>query len=240
MLIIPAIDMINGECVRLSKGDYSSKNVYEKNPLLQAQKFEDIGLTHLHLVDLDGAKCGSVQNWKVIETLCSKTKLKIDFGGGVKTTKELELLFELGVDKVTCGSIAVKNKELVLDWLSIYKDKLILGADCQNYLIKTSGWLEANELEVTSFVKDYFNKGFKYCISTDIAQDGMMKGPSFALYNKLQQAVPNMLLIASGGISCFSDLLQLKAKNLYGTIVGKAYYEGVLSLEEMGRLNNAC
>ncbi len=240
MLIIPAIDMINGECVRLKKGEYGSKKVYEKDPIIQAKKFEDAGLTNLHLVDLDGAKSGHVVNWKAVEAISLKTNLKVDFGGGVKTTSELERLFSLGVKQVTCGSIAVKDRALVLSWLEKYGDKLILGADCKNEKIATSGWLEDNDIDVIEFIKAYREKGFLYCISTDIAQDGMLSGPSFSMYDKILKAVPDIRLIASGGIKDVDDLIKLKEQKLFGAIVGAAYYEGRINLKQMGELNNAC
>jgi phosphoribosylformimino-5-aminoimidazole carboxamide ribotide isomerase len=240
MLIIPAIDMINGECVRLSKGDYKTRKVYEKDPLEMAKRFEGAGLTNLHLVDLDGAKAGAVQNWSAIEKIAKHTGLKVDFGGGVKTDEQLARLFELGIDKVTCGSIAVKNREKVLSWLERYPGRLILGADCLNGNIETAGWLEKSNLKVEEFVSGYFANGFRYCISTDISRDGMLSGPAFDLYEKLSAISGELCLIASGGISCPEDLKRLASMGLYGAIVGKAYYEGRLTLEEMGGLNNAC
>lgn len=239
MIVIPAIDVIDGECVRLTGGLFEHKTVYEKDPVVQAIKFEEAGLTHLHLVDLDGAKEGRVKNWKVIENILKETDLVVDFGGGVKTEDEIKRLLDMGVDKITIGSLAVKNKERVIEFLEKYKDHLILGSDVKDGKIRVSGWLEKSETELLPFVSEYFEKGFRYCICTDISKDGMLKGPSFGLYEALATKVMGMNFIASGGISCLNDLIKLKDMGLYGTIVGKAYYEGLISLDEMRSVNFA-
>lgn len=239
MIVIPAIDVINGECVRLIRGSYESKTVYEKDPVVQAEKFEGSGLTHLHLVDLDGAKEGRVKNWKVIERILKETDLIVDFGGGVKTEDEINRLLDTGVDKITIGSLAVKDKERVVEFLGKYKEHLILGSDVMDGKIRVSGWLEKSEIELFPFVKEYFEKGFRYCICTDISKDGMLNGPSFELYGALTEKVMGMNFIASGGISCLDDLIKLKDIGLYGTIVGKAYYEGLISLDDMRSVNFA-
>ena len=233
MRIIPAVDIINGECVRLTKGDYEAKKSYFKNPLEVAKRFEAAGLSRLHLVDLDGAKSGEIKNLKTLERICSNTSLIVDFGGGVKSTDALEAAFNAGASFVTCGSIAVKNPTLVLSWLDKYSTKLILGADCKDRLIMTFGWLEKSECDVIDFISSWVEKGFKTCISTDISKDGMLSGPAFELYEDISKKIKGIDVIASGGISSFEDLLRLKKQNLYGAIVGKAYYEGNLTLEEL-------
>lgn len=233
MKIIPAIDIINGECVRLTKGDYEAKKSYFKNPLEATKRFEDYGFTRLHVVDLEGAKSGEIKNLKTLENICSNTSLIVDFGGGVKSTSALESALAAGASFVTCGSIAVKNPSLVLSWLEKYNDKLILGADCKNRMIATFGWLETSDIDVITFIQEWKNRGFSYCISTDISKDGMLKGPSFELYEDISNSIPDINVIASGGISSLEDLLRLKNMKLSGAIVGKAYYEGYLTLEEL-------
>lgn len=237
MHIIPAIDLIDGVCVRLSGGDYESKKIYEKDPLVMAKRFEDAGLTHVHLVDLDGAKQGHIVNGSVLERIARHTSLVIDFGGGVRTDADLSEAFSRGAKLVTCGSVAVKDREKTLSWLAQYgPERLILGADCNHGLIATSAWLESSGLDVVSFVSSYAKEGFTTCISTDIAEDGMLSGPSFSLYEKLMKKEKGMHFIASGGVSCVSDLEILAQKGLFGAIVGKAFYEGRISLAELSRL----
>ncbi len=241
MLIIPAIDIIAGEAVRLAKGDYNTKTVYYHDPLDAAKLFEGAGLKRLHLVDLEGAKAGHIVNLKTLERVASNTSLTIDFGGGVKTTEDLEAAFNAGASQVTCGSIAIRNRELVLEWIERFgADRLILGADCRNGFVSASGWLEDSTLEVTSFISSYTEKGIQYCISTDIAKDGMLQGPSVGLYEKILSKEPKLKLIASGGVSSVEDLYQLKRAGLYGAIVGKAYYENRISLKELREVVCAC
>ncbi|MCR5732393.1 MAG: 1-(5-phosphoribosyl)-5-[(5-phosphoribosylamino)methylideneamino]imidazole-4-carboxamide isomerase [Sphaerochaetaceae bacterium] len=240
MRIIPAIDIIAGEAVRLTKGDYSTRTVYYHDPLEAAKAFEGAGLERLHLVDLEGAKAGHIVNIKTLERIASKTTLVIDFGGGVKSTEELERAFNAGASQVTCGSIAIKDRELVLSWLEKFgPERLILGADCRNGMVSASGWLEDSTLEVTSFIDSYHKKGMVYCISTDIAKDGMLMGPSVDLYKKILEKEPGLKLIASGGVSCVEDLYTLKEAGLFGAIVGKAFYENRITLSELGEVNSA-
>lgn len=234
MIIIPAIDLINGQCVRLTKGDYNRKTIYNENPLEVAQNFEAAGITHLHLVDLDGAKSKAIVNWKVLHTIASKTNLIIDFGGGIKSKKDLQIAFDNGASQVTCGSIAAKNPDLVLSWINEFgADKIILGADCKAGKIATNGWLDQTNIEVIDFIKEYKNRGIEYVISTDIEKDGMLNGPSFSLYEKIQTACPQLNIIASGGITTIEDIKTLQSMKIYGAIIGKSIYEGRIKLEEL-------
>lgn len=241
MLIIPAIDIIGGEAVRLSKGDYSTRTVYYRDPLDAAKLFEGAGLKRLHLVDLEGAKAGCIVNLRTLERIASRTSLTIDFGGGVKSTEALDSAFNAGAYQVTCGSIAIKNRALVLEWIERFgPERLILGADCRNGLVSASGWLEDSSLEVSSFISSYTEKGIQYCISTDISRDGMLQGPSIGLYESILSREPGLKLIASGGVSSVEDLYRLKETGVYGAIVGKAYYENRISLEKLREVESAC
>ena len=232
--IIPAIDLIEGKCVRLTQGDYQQKTIYNENPLEVAQQFEDAGLTHLHLVDLDGAKSGHIVNYPVLEKLATKTKLKIDFGGGLKANEDLKIAFECGASQITGGSIAVKNPTLFSDWILTYgTEKIILGADCKDGKIAVMGWQESSDLEVHDFIEDYIQKGISYCICTDIAKDGMLAGASIELYQQILTQNPTLKLIASGGVSSLADLIELQEAHLYGAIIGKAIYEGKITLKEL-------
>tara|TARA_B100000809_G_scaffold111195_1_gene109796 strand:- start:14949 stop:15674 length:726 start_codon:yes stop_codon:yes gene_type:complete len=234
MRIIPAIDIIDGQCVRLSKGDYSTKKVYNENPLEIAKQFEAHGIEHLHLVDLDGAKASHIVNHKVLEEIATKTNLKIDFGGGLKTDEDLKIAFESGAVQITGGSIAVKQPEVFKKWLAKFgADKIILGADANNEKIAISGWLEESDEELIPFVQNYLNEGVSYVICTDIAKDGMLEGPSFDLYEKMLKQLPGVQLIASGGISTFDELPKLAALGCEGTIIGKAIYENKISLKQL-------
>ena len=233
MRIIPAIDIIEGKCVRLSKGDYDTKKIYNENPVEVAKEFEDFGIQYLHLVDLDGAKAKKIINQKVIENIAKNTNLIIDFGGGIRSEEDLQKAFDSGAKKVTLGSIAVVNPELCLAWLEKFgAEKLILGADCLDRKIKTSGWLENSETDVVDFIKEYLKKGFREVVCTDISKDGMLQGPSTALY---QEIIENSTieLIASGGISNIEDVQKMKEIGCGGTIIGKAIYEGRISLEDL-------
>ena len=202
MRIIPAIDIIDGKCVRLSKGDYDTKKIYNENPLEVAKSFEAHGIQYLHLVDLDGAKSSKIVNHKILEQIASKTNLKVDFGGGLKSDADLKIAFESGANQITGGSIAVKNPTLFQEWISKYgSDKIILGADANNEKVAISGWLEESNEDLIPFIQNYQTKGIEYIICTDIAKDGMLEGPSFDLYKKILNQIPNIKLIASGGIS---------------------------------------
>ena len=233
MRIIPAIDIIDGKCVRLSKGDYDTKKIYNENPVEVAKEFEDFGIQYLHLVDLDGAKAKKIINQKVIENIAKNTNLIIDFGGGIRSEEDLQKVFDSGAKKVTLGSVAVINPEMCLAWLEKFgAEKLILGADCLDRKIKTSGWLENSETDVVDFIKEYQKKGFREVVCTDISKDGMLQGPSTALY---QEIIENSTieLIASGGISNIEDVQKMKEIGCAGTIIGKAIYEGRISLEDL-------
>lgn len=232
--IIPAIDIIDGKCVRLTQGDYSQVKQYYDNPLDVALMFEDHGISRLHLVDLDGAKEKRIINHQVLEKLASKTKLKIDFGGGLQSDKDLQIAFECGASQITGGSIAVKNKTMFAEWLIKYgNEKIILGADAKDKKIAISGWQETSTLHLFDFLEDYLERGIKYCISTDVAKDGMLEGPSFDLYSEIKDRYPNLQTIASGGVSCMEDLEKLNESGIYGVIIGKAIYEGRIDLKDL-------
>jgi phosphoribosylformimino-5-aminoimidazole carboxamide ribotide isomerase len=234
MRIIPAIDIIEGKCVRLSKGDYSTKIIYNENPLEVAKEFEAHGIQYLHLVDLDGAKASHIVNHKVLESIAAKTSLKIDFGGGLKSDEDLKIAFESGANQITGGSIAVKNPMIFKKWLADYgSDKIILGADANNEKIAVGGWLEESDQELIPFVQGYKLEGVTYVICTDISKDGMLQGPSFDLYKKMLAKIPNIKLIASGGISTFDELPKLAEMGCEGTIIGKAIYENRISLKQL-------
>jgi phosphoribosylformimino-5-aminoimidazole carboxamide ribotide isomerase len=235
MRIIPAIDIIDGKCVRLSKGDYSTKKIYNESPLEVAKEFEQAGIKFLHLVDLDGAKASKVINYKVLENIASKTNLQIDFGGGLKSDEDVKIAFNSGASQITGGSIAVKNPTLFKEWLANYgSDKVILGADANNGKIATNGWLEESTEEIIPFVQSYLKEGIEYVISTDIAKDGMLLGPSFELYSEIIEKTSNTLkLIASGGISTFDEIPKLAEIGCEGVIIGKAIYENRISLKEL-------
>ena len=234
MRIIPAIDIINGECVRLSKGDYNKKTVYSKNVLDVAKNFEDNGIQFLHLVDLDGAKQNRIINYKILEQISTQTNLIIDFGGGLKSEEDIKIAFESGAKQVTLGSVAVKNPELFLETFEKYgKEKIILGADAKKEKIAVSGWLEESETNIYDFIKEKTESGIQYVISTDIDKDGMLEGPSFDLYEKIIAENPNIKLIASGGITSASDLEKVKSIGCEGAIIGKALYENRISLNDL-------
>lgn len=234
MRIIPAIDIIDGKCVRLSKGDYNTKKIYNENPLEVAKEFEAHGINYLHLVDLDGAKSKHIVNHKVLEQIATKTSLKIDFGGGLKTDEDLKIAFECGANQVTGGSIAVKDPDVFKSWLAKFgSEKVILGADANNEKIAVSGWQEESEEELIPFIKTYLKEGIKYVICTDISKDGMLQGPSFELYEKILKSVQDIKLIASGGISTFDELPRLADIGCEGTIIGKAIYEGRITLKQL-------
>lgn len=233
MRIIPAIDIINGKCVRLSKGDYSTQKIYNETPLEVAKAFEDHGIQNLHLVDLDGAKSMHIVNYKVLEEIATKTRLNIDFGGGLKTNEDLRIAFESGAKQITGGSIAVKDPSTFVDWVQHFgADKIILGADVKGELIATNGWQETSEQSLFTFLAHYQKKGIKNVICTDISKDGMLEGPSFDLYEKII-AETQLNLIASGGISCFDELPRLAKMGCNGTIIGKAIYEHRISLKQL-------
>lgn len=236
MRIIPAIDLINGKCVRLSKGAYETAKIYHENPLELAKEMEDHGIQYLHLVDLDGAKAHTVQNHRILYEIATKTNLIIDFGGGIKTRADLELVFSNGAGQVTLGSMAINDPELFMECLSSYgAERIMLGADCRNRKIATQGWLEHSEIDVLDFIRKYFESGVQYVVCTDIARDGMLSGAANELYQEILSSLP-LNLIASGGVSCMNDLKVLKSMACEGAIVGKALYEGRITLKQLSDL----
>ena len=234
MLIIPAIDIIDGKCVRLEQGVYSAKTIYNENPLEIAKQFEDSGIKHLHLVDLDGAKQGKIINWKVLENIANNTNLIIDFGGGIKTDNDIKTVLNSGANQLTAGSIAVKDRAKVKAWLEQFgTEKIILGADVKNEMIAISGWQETSELNLFDFLEDYIKAGIKYSICTDISKDGMLVGSSIDLYKKIAVKFPKLNLVASGGVTSIEEVEQLNKMGMYGAIIGKAIYENRISLKEL-------
>ena len=234
MQLIPAIDIINGKCVRLTQGDYDSVKVYNENPLEIAKQFEDAGLTRVHVVDLDGAKAGAVRNWKVLESIASKTGLDIDFGGGIKTEKDVSIVLESGAKWATIGSIAVKDEELFVDWIDKFgSSSFILGADVKDEKIAISGWLETTDIWIYDFIRKYMKHGLKQIFCTDVKKDGLLQGPSVKLYKNIITEFPSLHLIASGGVSSLKDLEELAAIGCNAAIVGKAIYENRISLKEL-------
>jgi phosphoribosylformimino-5-aminoimidazole carboxamide ribotide isomerase len=236
MKIIVAIDIIGGKCVRLTRGDFSTKKIYNEDPLEIALKIEGNGINYLHLVDLEGAKNKKIENIKVLEKIAWKTKLKIDFGGGLRSYEDLMTAFNAGARQVTTGSIAVTDPLLFMEWLTkLGQEKLILGADCIDRKVSTGGWLEKSDKEIISFISEYKSRGVKYAICTDIKKDGMLQGPSTTLYKEILDAV-KIKLIASGGISSIKDIEDVRQAGCEGVIIGKAVYEGKIGLNELGKL----
>jgi phosphoribosylformimino-5-aminoimidazole carboxamide ribotide isomerase len=238
MQIIPAIDIIDGKCVRLTEGDYSQKKIYNEHPLEVAKQFEDAGLQRLHLVDLDGAKAGAVKNWKVLETIAGKTSLTIDFGGGIKQEEDVKIVFSSGAALATVGSIAVKDEALFVSWLQYFgADKFLLGADVKNEKIAVGGWLETTDVWIYDFIKKYIAYGVQQLFCTDVSKDGRLEGPSTELYKNIIQKFPQLHFIASGGVSNLKDLEELQHMGCKGVIVGKAIYEGRVNLDELKRFS---
>ena len=236
--IIPAIDIIDGKCVRLSQGDYNDKKIYNESPLEVAKMFEDAGINRLHLVDLDGAKAKRIVNQAVLEKIATHTSLVIDFGGGVQSHEDIETAFNAGASMVTGGSIAVKEPDLFKNWIIKYgNDRIILGADCKDHKIAVSGWQEETSLDIISFIDMYQKNGIKKVVCTDIAKDGMLQGPSIELYKEILTQLPDLYLIASGGVSCFQDILDLEEAGVPAVILGKAIYENRISIGEIMNLN---
>lgn len=234
MRIIPAIDLINGQCVRLTHGDYNTKKVYNSDPVEVAKEFFDHGIKYLHLVDLDGAKKGELVNLRVLERICNETDLKVDFGGGLRTSESVEQVFSAGAEQITGGSIAVKNADLFQDWLNTFGgEKIILGADAKDGNIAVQGWTETTEIPVRDYIADYMTKGVRYVICTDISRDGALTGPAIDLYSELLEANPGVRLVASGGIADVSDLDKLNGLSMDGVIIGKAIYENRISLKQL-------
>jgi phosphoribosylformimino-5-aminoimidazole carboxamide ribotide isomerase len=234
MRIIPAIDIIGGKCVRLSKGDYATQKTYSENPLDMAKQFEDLGVKYLHVVDLDGAKAKQIINYKTLELLATKTNLIVDFGGGIKSEDDVNTAFNSGAKQITVGSIAAQNPSLMLEWLQKFgSEKIILGADCKDRKIATNGWLESSDDEVVSFIQEYEKNGIIYSIVTDIEKDGMLAGPAFELYSEILSETKKIKLIASGGITTIDDVIKLSEMGCEGAIIGKAIYEGTIKLKEL-------
>ncbi len=237
--IIPAIDIIDGKCVRLLQGDYNQKKIYNEAPLEVAKDFEDAGLKRLHLVDLDGAKNGAVKNWKVLESLASKTSLVIDFGGGITSEKDVEIVFDSGASLATVGSIAVKKKDVFEGWIKKFgAPKFLLGADVKEEKLTISGWLEQTDIWIYDFIEQYIEKGITQLFCTDVAKDGALSGPSTELYKNIIDKFPQLQFIASGGVSNIDDVINLKELGCSGVIIGKAIYEGRVSLPELTKLNH--
>jgi phosphoribosylformimino-5-aminoimidazole carboxamide ribotide isomerase len=238
MQIIPAIDIIEGKCVRLTEGDYAQKKIYNENPLEVAKAFEGIGLMRLHLVDLDGAKAGEVVNWKVLEKIANQTQLKIDFGGGIKTEATLKTVLDTGAKYATIGSLAVKSPEIFQEWIARFGAKVfMLGADVFEEKIAIGGWLEKTNITVFDFMKLYMDKGVKQIFCTDIQKDGKLEGPSIELYQKILEQFPSLHLIASGGVSSLDDLIELEEIGCSAAIVGKAIYENKITINELASFN---
>ncbi|MFN4006019.1 MAG: 1-(5-phosphoribosyl)-5-[(5-phosphoribosylamino)methylideneamino]imidazole-4-carboxamide isomerase [Chitinophagaceae bacterium] len=234
MIIIPAIDIIEGKCVRLTQGDYTQKKIYNEHPLEVALQFQDAGIQRLHLVDLDGAKAGTVKNWKVLETLASKTNLIIDFGGGIKQASDVDIVFNSGAALCTIGSLAVKNEALFVQFLQQYgAHKFFLGADVKQEKIAINGWLETTDLWVYDFLENYLQKGIQQVFCTDVSKDGKMEGPATELYRNIIQKFPSIQLIASGGVANMNDVLTLAEAGCTGVIIGKAIYEGAITLADL-------
>jgi len=234
MEIIPAIDIIEGKCVRLTHGDYSQKKIYNEHPLEVAREFQDAGLQRLHLVDLDGAKAGSVKNWKVLEAIAGKTSMIIDFGGGIKSEKDVQIVFDSGAALATIGSMAVKEKETFLQWLQKWgADKFFLGADVKKEKLTISGWTEQTEIWIYDFIEEYIQHGITQIFCTDVSKDGALEGPSTELYKNIVEKFPGLHFIASGGVSSLDDVYNLQDIGCKGVIIGKAIYEGRIQLQEL-------
>ena len=234
--LIPAIDIIDGKCVRLSQGDYDTKKIYNENPLEVAKEFEAHGIRRLHVVDLDGAKSKHVVNYRTLEMIATRTSLVIDFGGGIKTDEDMLIAFENGAQMVTLGSVAVKNPDLFKKWLSQYgAERIILGADAKNKRIAVSGWMEESSQELIPFLHDYTLAGIYKVLCTDISKDGMLQGPSIELYKEIMKEFPEMHLIASGGVSCLHDIIALEEAGIPAVVFGKALYEGRITMKDLIR-----
>ncbi|WP_290792023.1 1-(5-phosphoribosyl)-5-[(5-phosphoribosylamino)methylideneamino]imidazole-4-carboxamide isomerase [Flavihumibacter sp. UBA7668] len=238
MEIIPAIDLIEGKCVRLTQGDYAQKTIYNEQPLEVARMFEDAGLKRLHLVDLDGAKAGKVTNWKVLEQIAGKTSLVIDFGGGIKKEEDLGVVFNSGAAMATIGSLAVKQEAVFVQWIQTYgADRFLLGADVKEEKIAVAGWLETTGINIIDFIRNYQGKGIYQLFCTDVSKDGKLEGPSVELYQKIIESFPAIHFIASGGVSQLADLHELAEIGCSGAIIGKAIYEQRITLTELSRFN---
>ncbi len=231
--IIPAIDIIDGKCVRLTQGDFSQKTEYSNNPAEVAKAIENTGVRKLHVVDLDGAKQKKIINHKTLEAIVKATSLDVDFGGGLQSNEDIKIAFDCGAKQITGGSIAIKNRPLFEEWIAKFgAEKIILGADVRNEMIAVSGWQEVSNVSVFNFIKSYLEIGLQYIFCTDVAKDGLLQGPSFDLYQKIRDQFPEAKLIASGGVTTVADVDKLNEMGVYGAIIGKAYYEGKIKLED--------
>jgi phosphoribosylformimino-5-aminoimidazole carboxamide ribotide isomerase len=234
MQIIPAIDIIDGKCVRLTQGDYSQKKIYNENPLEVAKEFESAGINRLHLVDLDGAKAGAVKNWNVLESIATNTELLIDFGGGIKQEDDLKTVLNAGASMATIGSLAVKNPDLLIEWVDKYgADRFFLGADVREEKIAIGGWMETTDVSIFEFLNGFIKKGITQVFCTDISKDGKLEGPAIELYKKMIQQISGLNLVASGGVSNMEDVEALKNIGCSGVIIGKAIYEGRITLKQL-------
>ncbi len=234
--LIPAIDIIDGKCVRLTQGNYDTRKVYNEDPLEVAKMFEDCGINRLHVVDLDGARQGHIVNYRTLERLAGKTSLIIDFGGGLKQEDDLNIAFESGAQKVTGGSIAVKDPEVFISWVARFgAEKIILGADVRDKYIAISGWEETTDSELIPFLLEYCQKGITQTICTDISKDGMLQGPAIPLYKEIRETIPSLYLIASGGVGSVSDIEKLAEAGIPAVIFGKAIYEGKILLKDLSQ-----
>lgn len=232
--LIPAIDIIDGKCVRLTKGDYNLKKVYNEDPVAQAKEFERLGFKRLHVVDLDGAKAKHIVNEKVLDGITTTTNLIVDFGGGIKTTEDIEKAFTAGASMVTVGSVAVSHPELFIEWLHKYgADKMILGADVRNGYVSINGWKEDSKEKLLPFLDKYVRAGVKSVLCTEISKDGTLSGPATALYCEIMKAYPHLHLIASGGVSCDDDIINLDKAHIPAVVFGKAWYEGKIKIEKL-------
>jgi phosphoribosylformimino-5-aminoimidazole carboxamide ribotide isomerase len=235
--IIPSIDLVDGKCVRLTQGNFDEKKIYDSDPVAVAKRFAEAGIERLHLVDLDGAKAGKVINHQILERIAAETKLKIDFGGGIKSDDDIQKVFDCGANQVTAGTIAVQNPKLVLSWIQKFgKDKIILGADVLNGIVRINGWVNPSEIKLFDFITNYQWHGIRYVLCTDIEKDGMMKGSSVDLYKSIIKQFPEMRVIASGGVSSIEEIKQLNKIGCYGVVIGKAIYENLISLEDLAKL----
>jgi phosphoribosylformimino-5-aminoimidazole carboxamide ribotide isomerase len=235
--IIPSIDLVDGKCVRLTQGNFEEKKIYDSDPVAVAKRFAEAGIERLHLVDLDGAKAGKVINHQILERITAETKLKIDFGGGIKSDDDIQKVFDCGANQVTAGTIAVQNPKLVLSWIQKFgKDKIILGADVLNGIVRINGWVNPSEIKLFDFITNYQWHGIRYVLCTDIEKDGMMKGSSVDLYKSIIKQFPEMRVIASGGVSSIEEIKQLNKIGCYGVVIGKAIYENLISLEDLAKL----
>jgi phosphoribosylformimino-5-aminoimidazole carboxamide ribotide isomerase len=239
MQIIPAIDIIDGKCVRLTEGDYATQKIYNEHPLEVAKQFEDAGFSRVHVVDLDGAKAGKVRNWKVLEAVAGKTSMAVDFGGGIKTTEDVDIVFNAGARWATIGSLAVKNETAFVQWLQQYgADKFMLGADVRDEKITIGGWLETTDIHILDFIGNYLQQGVQQIFCTDVSKDGKLEGPAIDLYKKILKAHPAPAIIASGGVSNIKDVAELAEAGCGGVIIGKAIYENRISLPELQAYNH--